>query len=898
MIGQSIAHYTITDKIGQGGMGEVYRATDTKLDRDVALKVLPEAFASDEQRMARFSREAKVLASLNHPNIASIYGLEESEGKQALVLELVEGEDLAERIKRGAIPLEESLKIALQIAEALEAAHGKGIIHRDLKPANVKITPEGVVKVLDFGLAKAMEEEVVPEDISHSPTISQLATKAGIILGTAAYMSPEQAKGKTVDKRTDIWAFGAVLFEMLTGRQAFSGEDASEILAVVIAKEPDLGQLSSKLPVRMRELIERCLRKDRKMRLADIADVRIPIQEYLTDPSAFELDATVTTQPPDSRKMIPWLLAGLVVTAVIAGFLGWNLKPLPSLTPDPLTRMALALPSDQRLIRPARHLVIFSPDGTHLVYVANNQLYLRAIDQLEATPIRGTEGAREPFFSPEGEWVGFWAAGELQKVAIAGGAPVTLCEAGNLFGASWGADDRIVFGQGSEGIFQVSANGGTPELLISVDREEQGELAHGPEILPGGDAVLFTLFTGSGIWDDAQIVVQSLVTGERKVLINGGRDARYVPTGHLVYGQEGTLLATPFDVVRLEVTGDRVPIAEGLSSSTITGTVQFAFSDQGSLIYVPGSVIGTNASALSTLLWVDRQGESQRAMEAEGDYEHVRLSPDGKRLAIHANDGRPDVWIYEIDRGILTPLTFGDEYSNSRPIWTPDGNRITFSSTRNGPYDIFWISADGSDEAEPLLTGPDSTLATSWSPDGKVLVFQKNTGVDLPWDIFVLPLESEGKPEPFIATQFNELHPMFSPDGRWIAFTSNRSGQEEVYIKGYPAEGGIIPISTDGGAQPAWSRSGKELSYRNGDKMMVVSIQNEPTFKIGVPELLFEGEYRVSTPGQTSNYDISPDGQLFLMIKEDEQTGETSTRQEIIIVFNWFDELKRLVPTE
>ena len=620
MVGQTISHYKITEKIGQGGMGEVYRATDTKLDRDVALKVLPEAFASDQQRMARFAREAKVLASLNHPNIATIHGLEEADGKQALVLELVEGEDLAERIHRGAIPLEESLKIALQIAEALEAAHDKGIIHRDLKPANVKITPEGVVKVLDFGLAKAMEEEVVPEDISQSPTISQLATKAGIILGTAAYMSPEQARGKPVDKRTDIWAFGAVLYEMLAGKMAFGGEDASEILAAVIAKEPDLGQLSSKIPPRIRELTERCLRKDRKMRVPDIADARIYVQEYLADPSAYEVDVTVAPQASGKQQMVPWTVAGLTIAALLISLV--VLWPTPP-APRPLTRFPIPLPLDQLLSSRGRHLVALSPDGTHLVYVANNQLYLRAMDQLEATPIRGTaEGSgREPFFSPDGQWVGFWAGGQLKKVSISGGASVTLCEAENPSGASWGADDRIVFGQVAEGIFQVSANGGEKELLISVD-SAKGDRAHGPQILPDGKTVLFTLGSEGVDWDDAQIVVQSLATGERKVLVSGGSDARYVPTGHLAYKQQGTLLAVPFDVVRLEVTGGPVPIVEDVAQAGITfsGTAQYTFSDLGSLVYVPGGRV-----VKRTLVWVDREGKEEPLAAEPRGYSSPRI---------------------------------------------------------------------------------------------------------------------------------------------------------------------------------------------------------------------------------------------------------------------------------
>ena len=628
MIGQTISHYKINSKLGEGGMGEVYRATDTKLNRDVALKVLPKAFAADRERMARFSREAQVLASLNHPNIASIYGLEDSEDKHALVLELVEGETLAERVNRGSIPLEESLKIALQMAEALEAAHQTGIIHRDLKPANVKITPEGKVKVLDFGLAKALEEEVLAEDVSHSPTISDMATRAGMILGTAAYMSPEQARRKPVDKRTDIWAFGAVLYEMLTAKRAFEGGDASEVLASVIKVDIDWNKLPNDIPQVLKRWLRRCLQADPKRRLHDIADFRIEIEEYLSDPAADEIDRAVTFLPAVSkRQMVGWLLLSAIASVIITLMAVWMLSPQP--VPKPLTRMALVLPSDQQLSSSARHQVALSPEGTHLVYVADNQLYLRAMDQLEAAPIPGTaEGkGRSPFFSPGGEWVGFYAGGELKKVSIAGGTPVTLSEAQSPNGASWGADGRIVFGQGRKGIFQVPATGGTKELLISVAGSEE---AHGPQVLPGGQSVLFTL-GGPVPWDDAQIAVQSLETGERKVLVNGGTDARYVSTGHLVYVRAGTLLAVPFDLGSLEVNGDPVPIVQGVlqvEGTGLTGAAQFSFSDLGSLVYVPGG-----GAFEHRLVWVDRNGVEAPIKAEPRPYQQPRLSPDGRLLA-------------------------------------------------------------------------------------------------------------------------------------------------------------------------------------------------------------------------------------------------------------------------
>ncbi|HUV12920.1 MAG TPA: protein kinase, partial [Acidobacteriota bacterium] len=565
MIGRTIAHFEITAKIGEGGMGEVYQATDTKLNREVALKVLPESFAQDPQRMGRFQREAQVLASLNHPNIAAIHGLEEADGQKALIMELVEGEDLSERIARGPIPLDEALPIALQIAEALEDAHEKGIIHRDLKPANIKLTSEGKVKVLDFGLAKALEEERGAENIANSPTLTMQATQAGVILGTAAYMSPEQAKGQPVDCRADIWAFGTVLYEMLTGNRAFEGGDLSEVMAAVIMKDVDLDTLPDIAPKSIRRLISRCLARDTRKRLRDIGDARLVIEEYLAGPTEDSIEETipsVATQPL-GRRLVPWTVAGVSTIALIITLIAvLVLRPQPA--SRPLTRIAMVLPSSQQLSGTGRHVVVSSPDGTHLVYSAENQLYLRAMDQLEATPLTGTEGARSPFFSPDGHWVGFWADGELKKVSISGGTPTTLCEASNPSGASWAGDGRILFARWNEGIFQVSAAGGTKDLLISLD---SGEFAHGPQVLPGGQSVLFTL-GGTAGWNDAQIMVHSLETGERKVLINGGTDARYVPTGHLVYVRAGTLLAVPFDVGSLEVNGDPVPVVEGVGQAS------------------------------------------------------------------------------------------------------------------------------------------------------------------------------------------------------------------------------------------------------------------------------------------------------------------------------------------
>jgi serine/threonine-protein kinase len=580
----------------------------------------------------------------------------------------------------------------------------------------------------------------------------------------------------------------------------------------------------------------------------------------------------------------------MLMTAM-AGVFFWSLtRP----APRPITRFPLvlaSLPSEQQFIGKGRHVVALSPDGTHLVYVyvdkiANSQLHLRPMDQLEATPMRGTEGGREPFFSPDGQWVGFWAEGQLKKVSISGGAPVNLCEAKNPWGASWGSDDTIVFGQGLDGIWKVSASGGTPEILVAIDSE--GELAHGPQILPGGKTVLFTLRAGlPASWDDAQIVVQSLETGERRVLIEGGRDARYLPTGHLVYAREGTLLAVAFNLGRLEVSGGPVPMAEGImDADTRTGAAHFSSSKLGSLVYVPGG-----QQFRSELVWVDRQGQAVPLIEDQVSFSNPRLSPDGRTVAVQVTrDGR-DIWIYDAERGTRMRLTVGGE--NANPVWTPDGERITFASARSGGSpNLYWKTADGSGEAQVLLTREKAIAPSSWSPDGKTLAFFEVNSANAR-DIWTL--SEEGDATPFVTTSFNEITPMFSPDGQLLAYVSNESGNHEVYVQPYPGPGGKWPISKDGGTEPRWSHDGRELFYRQGQQMMVVAVETEPTFTVGRSQIVFEGDYQMqmSISGDT-NYDLSTDSKRFLMVKVSEQEAQP----QINVILNWFEELKRLVPTE
>ncbi len=899
MIGKTLGHYQITSQLGKGGMGEVYQANDKKLGRDVAIKVLPEEFARDADRVARFQREAKLLASLNHPNIAAIYGLEESGGTNFLVLELVEGETLADRIKAGPIPVEESLKLALQIAEALEAAHEKGVIHRDLKPANIKVTPEAKVKVLDFGLAKAFAGEQAAVNLSNSPTLSNAATQQGIILGTAAYMSPEQAKGKAVDKRTDIFAFGVVVFEMLTGRQLFSGETVSETLAAVLMREPDFSILPPDLHPRIRLLLERCLEKDAKNRYSGIGDARVDIQKALAD-SGGVLGQPVTTAEPRRklRTIIPWVAPAVILTAIIAGVVVWNLKP-----PEPrqVTRLSYELPKDQQFGNLRDSALAVSPDSRQLVYCTSGGIYLRSMDELDARLIPGTGGnPRLPFFSPDGKWIGYLsgADNQLKKIAISGGAPVSLADAasiGPLIGSvSWGTDDMIVFGSppGGRGIMRISANGGNPEEII----KGEGKYFLDPQILPEGKSVLFT----AGLLSSTmQVVVQTLKSGERKELFPGD-NAQYLPTGHIVYELGNNLLAVPFDSKTLQVTGGPVPVVDGIFR--IGGGPQYAVSDTGTLVYVPGSAIAA-ANVQRTLVWVDRNGKEEPLAAAPNNFRFLKISPDGTKVALTVGPSmNSGIWIWDLVRKILTRLTF-DPTSNAFPLWTLDGKRIAYLNVDMGGPKLCWKAADGTGKTEALGSVTNLiAIPASWSSDGKTLVQMEVTASH--FDIGAVSMEGDRARKPLLHEKYIEAEPQISPDGRWMAYTSNESGKFEVYVRPFPAvdSGGRWQVSTSGGDSSLWSRDGRELFYRNGDVVMAVPVKTSPSFSLETPKTLFNGTYvssNINLRGLELNpWDISPDGKRFLMMKEAGATASgAGDPRRINIVLNWLEELKGRVPT-
>jgi serine/threonine protein kinase len=895
MIGKSLAHYEITSKLGQGGMGEVYQAKDQKLGRDVAIKILPEEFAKDADRVGRFQREAKVLASLNHPNIAAIYGLEESRGTRFLVLELVEGQTLADRIKAGPIPVEEALKLALQMAEALEAAHEKGVIHRDLKPANIKVTPDGKVKVLDFGLAKAYAGDREEVNLSNSPTLSDAATQQGVILGTAAYMSPEQARGKSVDKRADIWAFGCVLFEMLTGRAAFSGKDVTDILAAVIRSEPEWNSLPANLHGRLREVLERCLEKDAKDRYSGVNDARVDIQKVLTDPSGVLMRPAIIAEPGTRlRTMLPWIAVTSILCIIVAGVAVWKLKPS---EPRQVMRFDYELPEGQQISTTGTPLAV-SPDGKQFVYSTSKGLYLRSVDELTAKFVAGTDGnTQQPFFSPDGKSIGYFSITDrqLKKIAISGGAPVTLCAVTQLAGAWWSADNTIVYGQFPVGpIMRVSANGGTPEALI----KPKSELLILPQILPDGKSVLYT--AAATTLTQGRIMVQSLKSGEAKELF-AGFAARYLPTGHIIYGlpNNNNLFAVAFDLDRLEVKGGPVPIVESVR--------QAAVCDAGTLAYVPGTTSGTIQPG-NTLVWVNREGKEEPLGAPPNRYAYPKISPDGTRVALIVGPLlNSDIWIWDAVRKNMTKLTF-DKKRVITPIWTLDGKRIVYWSNHENAVSggVYWKAADGTGEVEKLVSAPDRELHPfSWSSDGKTLVIQEMvTQTNL--DISILSMEGDHTRKLLLQTEYVEGQPKISPDGRWMAYASNETTgvalKGEVYVRPFPeVNKGKWQVSTGGGNSPLWSQDGRELFYLSEDNsVMAVAVETKSTLSFGTPKVLFRNTNLGLTMTSGTPWDIHPDGKRFLMMKPPgaSPSTEAGPRPKITIVMNWLEELKQRVPVK
>jgi serine/threonine-protein kinase len=868
-------------------MGEVYRAFDARLQREVAVKVLPTSVSDDRDRLARFEREARVLAALNHPHIAAIYGVEEAAGVRALVLELVEGSTLAERIGKGALSPSEATAIARQIADALDAAHEKGIVHRDLKPANIKVTPNGIVKVLDFGLAKVRESFDDRESLD-SPTRTALDTRANTLLGTAPYMSPEQARGQPVDKRADIWAFGCVLYEMLTGSAAFAGATTSDTVASVLQRDPDWDQLPASTSPQLRRLLHRCLQKDPQLRLRDIGDARFELNE----PSATEgvPEHTVVAR----ARLLGLVLGVLLLVAAVAAMVTWQLKPP---APVPVTRVSHVLDDEQPFHDLALPLVAIAPDGGSIVYAGRTSLYRKQLNDWEAVAIAGTDGSpTTPFFSPDGQMVGYWdlAARALRKVAIAGGTPVTLASAGSVYGASWTADGRILYAQ-EDGIWRASSDGDSPEHLVPIQPDQ---FAYGPRMLPDGHAVLFSVVNRgmmvgqSTAWDTADIVVHSLDTGERRTIARGS-DARVLPTGHLIYALDTVLFAVPFDLKRLEVTGGPAPVIDDIQrmvrgSVGQGGGANYDVTAQGTLVFVPR--LFNRGGVPRRLVAVDKQGRTEPLIDDQHDYWRPQISPDGRRIAVEVQAPPTfltQIWMVDLDQQTVTPLVVGGE--NGYAVWTHDSQSIIYRSTRQGVRGFFQQSADGSGPPRLIASNEGSPRSVS---RGGVLAFNTIASQD----IGTLRLD-DGSVSEFLATAAREHMPTFSPDGKWLAYTSNESGRDEVYVRPFPrTEAAPRLISVNGGLGPVWAPDGLTLYYRGASgELMAVSTTLTPGFTAARPRALFRyaGLFRPS--GTAPAYDIHPDGRRFIMVTEGERSP--NERAQIKVVLNWFDELRQVEPS-
>ena len=884
--GIRVGVYEIVELIGAGGMGEVYRARDTNLARDVAIKTLPDISTGDSERLARLRREAQVLASLNHPNIAAIYGLEQSNGITALVLELVEGPTLAERIAHGPIGADDALSIARQICDSLEAAHEHGIVHRDLKPANIKLRPDGTVKVLDFGLAKAIDPSTAASgSVSISPTLSSPAmSRVGIILGTAAYMSPEQAKGRNVDKRSDIWAFGCVLFEMLTRRRAFEGDDITEVLASVIKSEPDWKLLPADTPLAVRTTLKRCLQKDVRQRLRDIGDVRLALDGAFDSPQMIE---AAQRSLPTSRvgRVLPWIAA--VALSVLSGFLVWSMRSEQAIQ---VSRFEVPLPNGP--VQGGGPSFAFSPDGQSLVYPAietpgRGRLMRRHMTSLQAEPIPGSEGAETaPFFSPDGAWIGFVTGRGrvIRKMPASGGTAVTVAEPNvPVFTPVWEPSDKILYGTPT-GIWRVASAGGAPEQVARTERA-----AGGPQALPDGRGIVYHINPLAG--DEGSIEVM-LSSGERRPLV-AGMNPFYIPTGHLLFARvDGSLWAAPFDLDRMATTRDPVPLPHGALRRGRVTPSELAFAANGSLAYLPP--LQTTGGSL---VWVDRNGLSKPAVADAALYENPRVSPDGKRLAVAIDR---DIWIIDLERATRTRLSYSErDVVAMYPTWTPDGRQVTFTRTNRDPgmpnSALVSRRVDTSDPIEELVALQGMLTTGSWSADGGKLVFaqrQGSSGSDNTWDLWILERGAEPRQRPFLATGFNEGSPSFSPNGRWIAYVSNESGRSEIYAIAYPGPGDRRIVSSGGGMEPTWSADGRTLFYRNGGAMMAVPIKDPVTLSLGAPTMLFENTSFRAGGILLPNYDVT-NGPTFLMLQQ-----PNAPPAALVIVLNWFEELKRLVPLQ
>ena len=860
--GFRLGAYEILAKLGEGGMGEVYRARDTRLKRDVAIKVLPDGFARDPDRLSRFEREAELLATLNHPNVAAIYGFEEADSVNGIVLELVEGPTLADRISGRAMPVDEAVAIARQVTDALEAAHTHGIVHRDLKPANIKLTPGGQVKVLDFGLAKAMESAASPAvNASISPTMVSPATQAGIILGTAAYMSPEQARGKAVDQRADIWAFGCVLFEMLTGRSPFEpGETVSDAIAAILTREPDWHVLPESTPPSIRRLLRRCMQKEVNRRLAHIADARLDLDDAAGgEPMPGVASPTVRA---GWRGALPWVAVASALG--IAAFSLWSINDAQQGQSLPVTRLELTLPPNLELYTSARTIAL-SPDGRRLAFIGVQsgvrQIYLRPLDQFDVTPLRGTDGVSTMFFSRDGSSIGFvTSSGVLKTMSLADGVVSTVADQTSfLGGGAWIADDAIVLPRGTT-LWRVS-RGGEPTQLTTLDVERNDTRHAWPTVLPGGRTMLFAAASNNG-WRIDSFDVSSR---RRRTVVESGTLPLYTASGHLTYFREGQMFAAPFDASSLEITGPARPLLDNLPVLT----AEIPLVD----VSLSGTVMYSASTAFSTLVWVSRNGEEQILNGERRSYANPRMAADGRRIIVQAGD----LWMQDLSRATFSRLTTGTILTNGFPIWMPDG-RVMYRSQAG----LRMQGTSGPEEGAQTIPGTtDLDYPAVIAPDGDTLIFHRSTE-ETSFNILRLSLRNPTTVTPMRTSRAYESGARLSPDGQWMTYASNETGRNEVYLAPFPGPGERQQVSTEGGTQAAWNPNGKEIFYRVEDKMMAVDVTTAPILKLSPPRLLFEARYAYGAGITIPNYDVSRDGQRFIMIKPESGAGRLN------VVLNWF----------
>jgi serine/threonine protein kinase len=848
--------YQIIEELGRGGMGEVFKASDTRLGRSVAVKVLPAQFSADPERRARFEREAKTIAGLTHPHICTLYDVGESEGSTFLVMELLTGETLASRLEKGPLPLEQALRAATEIAEALAAAHRQSIIHRDLKPGNVMLTKTGA-KLLDFGLAKLKGhgEQSAAGNLASVPTLSTPLTGEGLIVGTLQYMAPEQLEGKPADARTDLWGLGAILYEMVAGKRAFEGASAASLIGAILEREPmPLASLQPLTPPSVDRLVKRCLAKDPEDRWASAHDLAAELK-WLRETS----DAGPRPEIHPRRRR-----AARSVEAI---------RLLISDRPPAVNE------SD-----PQRSFAV-SKDGRRIAFVAESdgvrRVFLREMHTVQPTIIPGTENAMAPFFAPDGQRIGFFTDQHLKAVSLSGSTPVILADITDARGATWMPDNTIIFCPGTDtGLWQVPAAGGPSRVVAQPDLDKGERSYRWPEVLPGGDAVVFTLATSDILsFDNARLAVRSLRSGEQRELVRGGSFPSYAATGHLLFTRAGALMAVPFDAARRTLSGVPQPVLDGLVTYPINGAAQYAISADGMLIYIAGQAVSRRA----TLNWVDASGETRRLATPEAAYQAVGISPDGRSAAIDIDGANASIWILDLERMSMTRLTL--EWSNNFPFWTPDGTRVGYLSSRAGARRLFWQAADGGAGLEPLTPARLPAAGRgSWSPDGRILIFgelSQGTG----WDIWTQEMGGERSLRPFLQTPFNETNPMFSPDGRWVAYESDETGRKEVYVLPYPGPGRKWRISADGGIRPLWARDGRELFYRNGDATMGVTINPSPSFSPDRPRMLFRKAAGLDLPYA---FDVAPDGR-FLVI----ESLPPPILGPMTVALNWSAELEQ-----